>query len=247
MNKKIVKVENIQIGKGFCVIGGPCAVESKSQLLETVEAIKENIDILRGGAFKPRTSPDSFQGLGEDGLKILKEVSSKLNIPTVTEVMDTRQVELVASYADMLQIGARNMQNYPLLREAGKSGKPVLLKRGFGNKIKEWLLAAEYIKKEGNNQIILCERGIRTFEDSLRFTLDLAGALLAKKKSIYPVIIDPSHATGNPDLIAPLVKAAKAAGIDGVMVEVHCNPTDAKSDSDQQLTPKQFNNIFAQF
>ncbi len=244
MNKNTVKIKEIEIGKGFCVIGGPCAIESEKQLFETAKKIKDNIDILRGGAFKPRTSPESFQGLKEKGIKILKKVSEKLNIPTVTEVMNTSDVELVSKYADMLQIGARNMQNYPLLCEAGKSKKPVLLKRHFGAKIKELLSAAGYILKEGNEKIVLCERGIRTFEDSLRFTLDFAGALFLQRNSKFPVIIDPSHATGNSDLISPLFKASKAAGLDGVMVEVHIAPREAKSDASQQLTPEQFNNIF---
>ncbi len=244
MSKNIVKVKNVKIGKGFCVIGGPCAIESEKQLLKTAKAIKGNIDILRGGAFKPRTSPESFQGLAEKGLRILKKVSQKLNIPTVTEVMDTRDVELVSKYTDILQIGARNMQNYPLLREVGKSKKPVLLKRHFGSKIKEVLSGADYILKEGNEKIVLCERGIRTFEDSLRFTLDFAGALFLQQNSKFPVIIDPSHATGSPDLIVPLVKASRAAGLDGVMVEVHIAPREAKSDAEQQLTPEQFNSIF---
>ncbi len=242
--RNIVKVGDIKIGKEFCMIGGPCAIESEEQLLKTAQAIKENIDILRGGAFKPRSHPTSFQGMGERGLKILKKVSEKLNIPTVTEVMDTREVELVASFTDMLQIGARNMQNYALLKEVGKKRKPVLLKRGLSAKIEEWLGAADYILAEGNKQIVLCERGIRTFETSTRFTLDLAGAILVRKISNFPVIIDPSHATGNPDLIKPLVKASQAAGLDGVMVEVHYNPKIAKSDAKQALTPKEFNDIF---
>lgn len=237
-------VKNVQVGKGFLVIAGPCAIESEEQLQKTAEAILENMDILRGGAFKPRTFPGQFEGLGKRGLEILKKVGQKLSIPTVTEVMDTKEIELVSQYADILQIGARNMQNFPLLKGVGKIKKPILLKRGFGAKIKEWLAAAEYIKKEGNNQIILCERGIRTFEEATRFTLDLAGALLAKELSGLPTIIDPSHATGNPFLIKPLVLAAQAAGLDGVMVEVHFNPQKAKCDAQQALKPEEFNNIF---
>jgi 3-deoxy-7-phosphoheptulonate synthase len=236
----------VEIGKGFCVIAGPCAIESEEQLLKTAQAIRQNIDILRGGAFKPRTSPKSFQGLGKEGLKILKKVSEKLNLPTVTEVMDTREVELVSSFTDMLQIGARNMQNYPLLREVGKIKKPVLLKRGFGTKIEELLASAGYILAEGNQQIVLSERGIRTFETATRFTLDLAGAILVQKTSGFPVIVDPSHATGLSDLIEPLTKAIKAAGLDGVMIEVHYNPKIAKSDAGQSLTPEEFNKIFQQ-
>ena len=244
MRTKITKVKNIKFGKGFCVIGGPCAIESKEQLLKTAEAIKKNIDILRGGAFKPRSRPESFQGLGKKGLEILKEVGEKIKKPSVTEVMDPRDVELVCSFTDILQIGARNMQNYPLLKEVGKTKKPVLLKRGFSATLAEWYGALDYILKEGNNRIILCERGIRTFERATRFTLDLAGALLAKRETGFPVIIDPSHATGNPVLIPPLVRAAKAAGFDGVMVEVHYNPKIAKSDAKQALLPREFNRIF---
>jgi 3-deoxy-7-phosphoheptulonate synthase len=244
MLRNIVKVKNVEIGRGFCIIGGPCAVESEVQLLKTAQAIRGNVDILRAGAFKPRSHHTSFQGLGEKGLKILKKVSEKLNIPTVTEVMDTRDVKLVSSFADMLQIGARNMQNYSLLREVGKSKKPVLLKRGLSAKIEEWLGALGYILAEGNRQVVLCERGIRTFETATRFTLDLAGAILMQKKSRYPVIIDPSHATGKPELIAPLVLAARAAGLYGVMIEVHYNPKIAKSDAKQALTPREFNKIF---
>lgn len=240
----IIKIKNVEIGKCFCVIGGPCAIESEKQLLKTAQLIIENIDILRAGAFKPRSNHTSFQGLGERGLKILKKVSEKLNVPTVTEVIDTRDVELVSFYADILQIGSRNMYNYSLLKEVGKSKKPILLKRGLSATIEEWLGAAGYILAEGNKQVILCERGIRTFEKATRFTLDLAGAILARKMSGLPMIIDPSHATGNPDLIEPLVKAAKAAGLDGVMVEVHYNPRIAKSDAKQTLIPKKFNDIF---
>ncbi|HPO68443.1 MAG TPA: 3-deoxy-7-phosphoheptulonate synthase [Candidatus Pacearchaeota archaeon] len=240
----IVKVKNVKIGEGFCVIAGPCAVESEEQLFKTAKLIKKNINILRGGAYKPRSFPDKFQGLKEEGLIILKKVSEKLNIPTVTEVLDVRDVALISEFSDMLQIGARNMANYSLLKEVGKTRKPVLLKRGFGSKIDELLGAAEYILSEGNNQIVLCERGIRTFETSLRFTLDFAGAIYLKQKTNFPVIIDPSHATGNPSLIKPLVKASIAAGIDGVIVEVHYNPKIAKCDAFQALTPKEFNEIF---
>lgn len=240
---KIVKIKDKTIGEGFCVIAGPCAIESEKQLLETAKAIRKNTDILRGGAFKPRTHPESFQGLGERGLEILRKVSRSLEIPCVTEVMDPRDVELVSSYADMIQIGARNMQNYPLLIEAGKSKKPILLKRGLSATIEEWLGAAEYILKQGNRNIVLCERGVRTFTKSARFTFDLAGALLAQKEG-FPVISDPSHATGNKSLIKPLTRASREAGLDGVMIEVHYNPKIAKSDANQQLIPKQFNNIF---
>ncbi|MFA6493179.1 MAG: 3-deoxy-7-phosphoheptulonate synthase [Patescibacteria group bacterium] len=241
MNKELELI----LKKPFFVIAGPCAIESKKQLEQTAEKIISHTDILRGGAFKPRTFPGSFEGLGEEGLKILKEIGEKFQIPTITEVMDTRDIELVAKYTDILQIGARNMQNYPLLKEAGKLKKPILLKRGLGAKIKEWLAAAEYIKKEGNLQIILCERGIRTFENETRFTLDFAGAILAKQISNLPVIIDPSHATGKKELIKPLVLASKAAGLSGVMIEAHIKPKEALCDADQALTPEEFNEIFS--
>lgn len=237
------KLEKFGFFKKFVIIAGPCAIESYFQLKKTASLIKEKIDILRGGAFKPRTSPYSFQGLGKKGLIYLKKVSKELNLPTVTEVLDPRDVSLVAKYVDILQIGARNMSNFPLLKEVGKIKKPVLLKRGFSATIKEWLLAAEYIKLEGNKEIILCERGIRTFEERTRFTLDLAGALLAKKESGLPTIVDPSHATGIPFLIPPLSKAAKSAGLDGLMIEVHFQPKQAKCDKEQSLTPKVFNNL----
>jgi 3-deoxy-7-phosphoheptulonate synthase len=240
----IVKVKNINIGEGFKVIGGPCAIESYEQLEKTAENIIDNIDILRAGAYKPRTSPGSFEGLKEEGLKMLKQVSDKFDVPTVTEVMDTRTVGLISEYTDVLQIGSRNMQNYELLKEAGKSGKPVLLKRGLSATIKEWISAAKYVTSEGNNNVILCERGIRTFMTSTRFTLDLAGALLAKQMSGFPVIIDPSHATGNPDLIPAMTNASRAAGFDGVIIESHIDPENAQCDADQALSPKQFNAIF---
>lgn len=240
-----VKVKNVNIGSDFKVIGGPCAIESHEQLEKTAAAILNNIDILRAGAYKPRTSPGSFEGLKVEGLKILKRVSEKFNIPTVTEVMDTRLVELISQYTDILQIGSRSMQNYELLKEVGKSGKPVLLKRGLAATIKEWLAAAKYITNEGNNNVILCERGIRTFMTATRFTLDLAGALLTKQTSDFPVIIDPSHATGNPALIPALTRAIKAAGFDGVMIEVHINPAAAQCDADQALSPQEFNDIFS--
>ncbi len=228
----------------FFIIAGPCAIESENQLLQTVSKIYKNIDILRAGAFKPRSFPESFQGLGEKGLKILQKVSRKFNLKTVTEVMDTRDVDLVCKYADILQIGARNMQNYSLLKEVGKSKKPVILKRGLSATISEWLGAADYIIKEGNKNIILCERGIRAFGSETRFTLDLAGAILASQKSNFPVIIDPSHATGKKELISPLVKAAKAAGLAGAMIEVHYNPKKALCDGEQALTPKEFNQLY---
>jgi len=242
--ENIIKVKNVEIGKGFVVMAGPCAIESLAQLEKTAELIKKNTQILRGGAYKPRTKPSSFQGLKEEGLKLLKQVGDRLNLPTITEILDPREVALVASFVDIFQVGTRNMANYALLKEIGKSGKPVMLKRGMSATINEWLSAAEYIFAEGNQQVILCERGIRTFMTETRFTLDLAGAMLAKQKSGLPVIIDPSHATGIPALIPPMVKAAKAAGFDGIMVEVHYDPSQAKCDAEQALTPDQFNEMF---
>jgi 3-deoxy-7-phosphoheptulonate synthase len=239
----IIKTQNFEINTDFLIIAGPCAIESREQLFETAKAIKGNIDVLRGGAYKPRTKPGQFEGLGKEGLKILKEVSINLNLPTVTEVLDTKDVELVNKYSDILQIGARNMQNFELLKEAGKTQKPVILKRGLAAKVEEWLAASEYILK-GGSQVILCERGIRTFEDSTRFTLDLAGALVAKQKSNLPVIVDPSHATGKKELITPISRATKAAGLDGVMIEVHWRPQEALCDKDQALTPQEFIQIF---
>lgn len=239
----LIKINDSVIGKGFVKIAGPCAIESKKQLFKTVEGIYKKTDIIRGGAFKPRTSPDSFQGLGEKGLKLLKKAGRKYDLPTITEVMVVRDVKLVSKYADILQVGARNMQNYPLLKILAKTDKPVMLKRGFGNTVKEWLSASKYIL-EGNDQLIFCERGIRTFEDSTRFTLDLAGALEAKQASGQPVIIDPSHGTGGPNLIPAMARASKAAGFDGVMVEVHHQPNEALCDAEQALTPDQYLRMF---
>ncbi|MCS7160971.1 MAG: 3-deoxy-7-phosphoheptulonate synthase, partial [Gemmatales bacterium] len=197
-------------------------------------------NILRGGAFKPRTSPYSFQGLGEVGLRILHDIGQKYDMPVVTEVMDPRQVELVNRYADMFQIGARNMQNFDLLREVGRTQKPVLLKRGMSATVKDLLLSAEYILSEGNQQVVLCERGVRTFEDSTRNTLDLSAVPNVKGQSHLPIIVDPSHATGRPDLIPSMARAAVAAGADGVHIEVHCAPEKALSDGPQALLPSQY-------
>jgi len=234
--------EGVEIGGDeIIVIAGPCSIESEEQLLKVAEKVKEaGAKILRGGAFKPRTSPYSFQGLGEEGLKILKEVSLRLNIPTVTEVMDPRDVELVARFADILQIGARNMQNFNLLKEVGQTQKPVLLKRGMSATIKEFLMSAEYILSGGNFNVILCERGIRTFEEATRNTLDLSCVPLVKELSHLPIIVDPSHATGKWNLVPPLSKAAVACGCDGLLIEVHPNPEEALSDGPQQLLPERF-------
>ncbi len=224
-------------GEQVVIIAGPCAVETEEQMLATARAVKKaGASMLRGGAFKPRTSPYAFQGLEEEGLKILKKVSGEVGIPFVTEVVNPLDVELVAEYADMLQIGARNMQNFPLLKEVGKSHKPVILKRGLAATIEEWLMAAEYILSEGNFQVVLCERGIRTYETSTRNTLDLSAIPSVKRLSHLPIIADPSHGTGKRQLVIPLGRAAIAAGADGLIIEVHPDPEHALSDGPQSLT-----------
>jgi len=231
-------------GREIVVIAGPCAVESQEQITTIAEAVANaGAHILRGGAFKPRTSPYSFQGLGEEGLKLLRQVADELGMPVVTEVMDTSQVELVARYANVLQIGARNMQNFNLLREAGKVDRPVLLKRGLSATLTEFLMAAEYIMSEGNEEVILCERGIRTFSDHSRFTLDLTVVPVLRRETHLPVIVDPSHATGKRELVPPMARAAVAAGADGIMVEVHHQPERALSDGPQALLPEQFTEL----
>lgn len=234
----VVKVNDVKIGgKEIVLIAGPCAVESREQLIETAKiAKKAGAKILRGGAFKPRTSPYSFQGLGEEGLKILDEARKETGLSVITEVVGTDTVDLVARYSDILQIGARNMQNFPLLKEVGKTKKPVMLKRGLSATIEEWLNAAEYIMNEGNFNVILCERGIRTFETMTRNTLDISAVPILKHLSHLPVIVDPSHAAGNWRWVTPLARAAVAAGADGLMVEVHPNPKLAVSDGHQSLT-----------
>ncbi|MCG0277048.1 MAG: 3-deoxy-7-phosphoheptulonate synthase [Thermanaeromonas sp.] len=238
----IVRIGGIPVGgRSIVVMAGPCAVEDEEQLFKTAYAVKEaGAQILRGGAFKPRTSPYSFQGLEEEGLRMLARVREETGLPFVTEVLDTRDVPLVAEYADALQIGARNMQNFRLLKEAGATGKPVLLKRGLAATVEEWLLAAEYILDTGNQQVILCERGIRTFETSTRFTLDLAAVAVVKENSHLPVIVDPSHGTGNWRYVLPLARAAIAAGADGLLVEVHPDPAHALCDGPQSLHPETF-------
>jgi len=223
------------------IIAGPCSVESEEQILEAARAVKAaGATALRGGAFKPRTSPRSFQGLGEEGLRLLALAREETGLPVVTEVMDTAQIDLVARYADVLQVGSRNMQNFALLKQVGRAGKPVLLKRGLSATLDEWLAAAEYIMDSGNDQVILCERGIRTFETCPRNTLDLSTAIVARERSGLPVIIDPSHAAGRRDLIPALSRAALAAGVDGLMIEVHPDPDRALSDAAQQLDPGAF-------
>jgi 3-deoxy-7-phosphoheptulonate synthase len=228
-------------GKRLHVMAGPCAVESLERLMIVAEAVrKAGATILRGGAFKPRTSPYTFQGLGAEGLDHLAEAKKKTGLPIVTEVLDTRDVELVAGSADILQIGTRNMQNFRLLTEVGQTDKPVLLKRGLSATIKEFLLSAEYIMSRGNHRVMLCERGIRTFETHTRNTLDLSAVPVLKSLSHLPVIVDPSHATGKWELVAPMAKAAIAAGADGLMIEVHANPEDAYSDGEESLKPPKF-------
>jgi 3-deoxy-7-phosphoheptulonate synthase len=238
----IVRVGPVEIGNGsVVVIGGPCSVDTEENVMEAARAVKAaGGHILRGGAFKPRTSPYAFRGHGEKGLHILTAARAETALPIVTEVMDARDVGLVARHADILQIGARNSQNYTLLDEVGRSGKPVLLKRGMSSTIEEWLLAAEYILSHGNRDVILCERGIRTFETATRFTFDVNAIPLVKKLSHLPVIGDPSHATGKWDLVEPVSLAAIAAGADGLEIEVHPNPDHALSDGAQSLTPKNF-------
>ncbi|TMB70801.1 MAG: 3-deoxy-7-phosphoheptulonate synthase [Chloroflexi bacterium] len=238
----IIRVGPVEIGGGSIVVmGGPCSVDTEENVLEAARAVKAaGGHILRGGAFKPRTSPYAFRGHGEKGLHILAAARAETGLPVVTEVMDARDVQLVAKHADILQIGARNSQNYTLLDEVGRSSKPVLLKRGMSATIEEWLLAAEYILSHGNRDVILCERGIRTFETATRFTFDVNAIPLVKKLSHLPLIGDPSHATGKWDLVEPVALAAIAAGADGLEVEVHPNPDHALSDGAQSLTPKNF-------
>ena len=238
----IVRVRDVAIGgHNFVVIAGPCSVEDREMLIDIAGKVKGmGAHILRGGAFKPRTSPYSFQGLGEEGLKYLAEAREITGMPVVTELMDPRHAELIYKYTDIIQIGTRNMANFDLLKEVGSMDKPVLLKRGFMSKIKEFLMSAEYIASEGNLKIILCERGIRTFEDSTRNTLDISAIPVIKGLTHLPVIVDPSHAAGRRDIIAPLSRAAVAVGADGVMIEVHSNPELAKSDGQQTLDISQF-------
>lgn len=236
----IVKVGDVEIG-GSKVISmcGPCAVENEEQMIHIARVVKEaGGHILRGGAFKPRTSPYAFQGLEEEGLKMLARAREETGLPVVTEVINTQDVELVANYADMLQVGSRNMQNYSLLKAVGMSGKPVLLKRGLSATMEEWLMSAEYILAEDNYNVVLCERGIRTFETYTRNTLDISAVPLIKSLSHLPVVVDPSHATGNWKLVAPLAKAAIAAGADGLLIEAHPNPPEALCDGEQSLSPR---------
>ena len=242
--RTVINVSGIKVGQDFVVIGGPCSVESEEQTIETARAVKAaGADMLRGGAFKPRTSPYSFQGLGLRGLKILEKARQETGLPIVTEVLDPRDVSWVAEFADVLQIGTRNMQNFSLLKEVGRSGRPVLLKRGMYSTLEEWLNCAEYILSEGNPNVILCERGIRTFETYTRNTLDLSAVPAIKELSHLPIIIDPTHSTGRLSLIASMSMASVAAGADGIIVEVHTKPEEALCDADQALTPDIFSNM----
>ncbi len=236
-----VRVREAVFGAGPLLIAGPCAIESEEQMQATAEFLAaRGVKVLRGGAYKPRTSPYAFQGLGEEGLKLGRAAADRHGMAFVTEVMDTRDVGVVSDYADILQVGARNMQNFALLREVGASGKPVLLKRGLSATVEEWFYAAEYVLSQGNDQVILVERGIRTYEKWTRNTLDLSGAVLAKQLTHLPVVVDVTHAAGRIDLLAPLARAALAAGVDAVHVEVHPNPKVAMSDNNQQMDFAQF-------
>ena len=239
-----VEVGPVTVGEGFVIIAGPCSVESEDQMLETARAVKSaGANMLRGGAFKPRSSPYEFQGLGIDGLKILRKARDETGLPIVTEVVDPRDVPLICEHADMLQIGTRNMQNVALLKEVGLADKPVLLKRGMFSTIEEWLNSAEYILNEGNPGVVLCERGIKTHETYTRNTLDLSAVPAVKELSHLPIITDPSHGTGRVSLIGPMSLASVASGADGIIVEVHAHPELAVSDRDQTLGPGQFAEI----
>jgi len=241
----IVRCSGVEIGgPRIVVIAGPCAVENEKQLMQAASIVKKaGAAILRGGAFKPRTSPFSFQGLQSEGLELLAKARNEYGMPVITEVVNTQDVDLVSSYVDMLQIGSRNMQNFSLLTAAGKGKRPVVLKRGFSCTITEWLTAADYLLAEGDNQVILGERGIRTFEDSVRFSLDISSVPVLKKNSHLPVIVDPSHAAGHYSLVPALAKAAVAAGADGLLIEVHPNPKEALVDGLQSLTPSDFSRL----
>ena len=244
----VITVGRCAIGSGqLALMAGPCSVEGEEQVFRIAEAVaKAGATVMRGGAYKPRTSPYSFQGLGEEGLKLLRRAADAHGLAVVSEVMDSQLVELVARYADILQVGARNMQNYSLLREVGHSSKPVLLKRGLASTIEEWLMSAEHVVSHGNAQVILCERGIRTFETYTRNTLDLNAIPVVKELSHLPVIVDPSHGTGLRDKVAPMARAAIAAGADGLIIEVHHDPDHALSDGAQSLWPEQYDELVKQ-
>jgi 3-deoxy-7-phosphoheptulonate synthase len=243
--KTVINVRGQEVGGArIAVMAGPCAVENKALLFDIAKEVKgAGANFMRGGAFKPRTSPYAFQGLEEEGLKYLAEARDRTGLPVVTEVMDPRDIELIVKYADVLQIGARNMQNFRLLKEVGMCRKPVLLKRGISATIKEWLMSAEYIMSGGNHEVILCERGIRTYETATRNTLDLAAVPVLKQLTHLPIIVDPSHAMGKWDLVAPMAKAAVASGADGLIIEVHSNPEEALCDGEQSLKPGNFRQL----
>jgi 3-deoxy-7-phosphoheptulonate synthase len=244
----VVTIGDVRVGGDeVIVMAGPCSAESDEQVNAVAAAVKKaGAKILRGGAFKPRSSPYSFQGLGEEGLRMLRSAANQHDLKLVSEVMDISQIELVDKYADIFQLGARNMQNFTLLRELGRARKPVLLKRGISATIEEWLLSAEYLLAGGNTQVILCERGIRTFESYTRNTLDISAIPVVKKRSHLPIIADPSHGTGRRDKVAPMARAAVAAGADGLIIEVHCDPDHALSDGAQSLFPQQFDRLMAE-
>lgn len=239
--RTIIAVGNVKIGQDFLLIAGPCSVESEEQIMKTAHAVQQaGANMLRGGAFKPRTSPYAFQGLGLKGLKLLEKAGKETGLPVITEVLDTRDVSWVCEYVDVLQIGARNMQNFSLLKEVGKTTKPILLKRGMYSTLSEWLNCAEYILDGGNPNVILCERGIRTFETYTRNTLDISAVPAVKELTHLPIVVDPTHATGKPSLIPTMSLAAVIAGADGLEIEVHNNPAEALSDKDQALRPEEF-------
>lgn len=244
----VVEVGNVPIGGGdLAMIAGPCSVEDPDRMDRIASAVHSSgANIFRGGAYKPRTSPYAFQGLGEEGLKILRETGDRYAMPVVTEVTDPRNVELIAQYADMLQVGARNMQNFVLLTEVGKSNKPVLLKRGMSATVNDLLMSAEYVLSQGNSQVVLCERGVKGFDTATRNLFDVAAVALVKQLSHLPIIVDPSHATGRPDLIPACALAGIAAGADGVHIEVHDCPSEAKSDGPQALLPEQYDELMTQ-
>ncbi|MDO9289508.1 MAG: 3-deoxy-7-phosphoheptulonate synthase [Thermodesulfovibrionales bacterium] len=244
----IIKVKGRIIGgKKIPVIAGPCAVENRAMMMNVAEKVKAaGASFIRGGAYKPRTSPYAFQGLGEEGLQYLAEASKKTGLPVVTEIMDPRDLDTILKYTDIIQIGARNMQNFRLLLEVGMCHKPVLLKRGLSATIQEWLMAAEYVMSKGNQQVILCERGIRTFETATRNTLDLSSVPVLQQRTHLPVVVDPSHGVGKWDLVAPMAKAAVAAGADGLLIEVHTDPENAMSDGEQSLKPDAFKKLMSE-
>ncbi len=244
-SNSVIQADGVAIGgTAIAIIAGPCSVESKEQICTTANLVKgSGANFLRGGAYKPRTSPYSFQGMEEDGLKLLAAAREVSGLPIVTEVMNPREIDLVAKYADVIQVGARNMQNFSLLKELGRVDKPILLKRGMMNTIKEFLMSAEYVLSEGNHQVILCERGIRTFETATRNTLDISCIPVLKKETHLPIIIDPSHATGHWDMVESMSRASIAAGADGLIIEVHPDPVKAFSDGPQSLKPEKFDRL----